>query len=349
MKYKKSILLITNLTSQMNRGMAVSETLNQLLSANGWKIYIASGKINKLTRLFDMLLTTWKYREKYNCAFIEVFSGQAFIWAELVCFLLHRLNKPIILGLWGGNLPAFTSKNSRRVDKLLRSATLVIAPSLYLLEKLRPFTSTKITVFPYGVDLSRFQYRLRSKVEPKLISMRGFHSIYCPWIAVEVVALLKNTFPGIKLVMTGGNKHDGSFEKMEEIVQKNSLQEMTKYTGFIGKPDLEQLVISSDILINTPRIDNTPVSVIQAMASGLCVVSTNVGGLPYLIDDEADGLLVPPNDPEAIAAAVQRILIEPRLAARLSANARAKAQRYDWSVILPKWEQLFEQVIEEAR
>jgi len=344
MKDKKSFLLITNLTSQMKRGMAVSETLNLLLSANGWKIYTASGKINKLARLFDMLLTTWRYRDEYNCAFIEVFSGQAFIWAEIVCSLLHRLNKPYILGLWGGNLPDFAKRNSRLVDKLLRSATLVVAPSFYLLEKLRPYTSAKITVFPYGVDLSHFQYRIRSKVEPKIISMRGFHSIYCPWIATEVIALLKDTIPGIKLVMTGGDKQDGSLEKTEKIIQEYSLEEVVKVSGFLEKSELERLVMSSDILFNTPIIDNTPVSVIQAMACGLCIVSTNVGGLPYLIDDEVDGLLVPPNNPESIVAAVQRILSEPGLATKLSANAHAKAEQYDWSVILPKWEELLEGV-----
>ena len=100
-----------------------------------------------------------------------------------------------------------------------------------------------------------------------------------------------------------------------------------------------------DVFINTTNIDNTPVSLLEAMACGLCVVSTNVGGLPYLIEDGVDALLVPPDDSQAMAAAVRRILTEPGLAARLSSNARKKIERFDRSVILPQWEELFEKCL----
>jgi glycosyltransferase involved in cell wall biosynthesis len=75
------------------------------------------------------------------------------------------------------------------------------------------------------------------------------------------------------------------------------------------------------------------------------VVSTNVGGIPYLLNNEKDALLVPPNDPEAMATAVRRILTEPGLAARLSQNARCKVEQFEWSVILPQWEALFSEII----
>jgi glycosyltransferase involved in cell wall biosynthesis len=84
----------------------------------------------------------------------------------------------------------------------------------------------------------------------------------------------------------------------------------------------------------------------EAMACGLCVVSTNVGGLPYLIDDEVDGLLVPPNDTMAMAKAVSCLLTQPTLAVKLSENARNRAEKLDWSGILPQWENLLVEVIE---
>ncbi len=346
MEEKKSILLLTNLTSQMNRGTAVSETLNSLLSAKGWKIIAASGKVNKVSRLLDMLAITWKYKAEYDGAFVEVYSGEAFIWAEFVCLLLRLLHKPYILGLFGGNLPSFAAKNPHRVDHLLGHASISLSPTSYLLKQLRPYTSAKIMVFPYGVDLDRFRFRSRISAQPKLIALRGFHSIYCPWQGVETLALLKDEFPNIKLVMTGGDKHDGSLERTEEIIRENAIEQSVTITGFLRKLDLETYLASADILINTPIIDNTPVSVIQAMACGLCVVSTNVGGLPDLIENEVDGLLVPPNDPKAIATAVRRVLTEPGLAERLSSNARKKAEGFDWSVVLPKWEHLFSTLIQ---
>jgi len=101
-----------------------------------------------------------------------------------------------------------------------------------------------------------------------------------------------------------------------------------------------------DIFLNTTNVDNAPVTVLEAMASGLCVVSTNVGGIPYMLEDEQDALLVPPDDAEAMAAAVRRVLTEPRLAESLSRNARHKAERSDWAVVLPQWETLLAAVAE---
>jgi glycosyltransferase involved in cell wall biosynthesis len=95
-------------------------------------------------------------------------------------------------------------------------------------------------------------------------------------------------------------------------------------------------------------VDNTPVSILEAMACGLCIVSTNVGGISYLLEHEHDALLVPPDDPVTMAAAVRRVLTEPALAERLSFNARKKAELYDYSVVLPQWEALVKTVAQEA-
>jgi glycosyltransferase involved in cell wall biosynthesis len=94
------------------------------------------------------------------------------------------------------------------------------------------------------------------------------------------------------------------------------------------------------MFLNTSTIDNAPVSVLEAMACGLDVISTNVGGIPFLLQHEHDALLVPPNDAAAMADSVRCLLSRPDLAERLSRNARAKTEQMDWPVILPQWEQL---------
>ena len=101
--------------------------------------------------------------------------------------------------------------------------------------------------------------------------------------------------------------------------------------------------------MNTTNVDNTPVTVIEAMACGMCVVSTDVGGVPYLVDDGRNGLLVPRDDPEAMTAAVRTIVESPDLAARLSHNALRKAQDFDWGRVLPKWEILLASVVAHPR
>jgi glycosyltransferase involved in cell wall biosynthesis len=84
----------------------------------------------------------------------------------------------------------------------------------------------------------------------------------------------------------------------------------------------------------------------EAMALGMCIVSTDVGGIPYLLEDGHNASLVPPGDPEAMAAAVRRVLTEPGLGSRLSRNARITAEAWDWDLILPRWEKLLQNVAE---
>ena len=87
---------------------------------------------------------------------------------------------------------------------------------------------------------------------------------------------------------------------------------------------------------------------IEAMANGLCIVTTNVGGIPWLVEDGSEALLVPPDDPEAMCDAILRLLSDPALASALSANARKKAEAFDWSMVLPQWETLYKKVVENA-
>jgi glycosyltransferase involved in cell wall biosynthesis len=109
------------------------------------------------------------------------------------------------------------------------------------------------------------------------------------------------------------------------------------FAGPIPKKSVPHALDSGDIFLNTSATDNTPVSVIEAMACGMCIVSTSVGGIPHLLTHEQNALLVPPRDPAAMARAVVRLLRDPNLAERISANARRSAKAFDWANIVPQW------------
>jgi glycosyltransferase involved in cell wall biosynthesis len=100
--------------------------------------------------------------------------------------------------------------------------------------------------------------------------------------------------------------------------------------------------------LNTSKVDNAPRSVVEAMACGLCVTSTDVGGVACFLDDGKDALLVSPDDPEAMANAVVRILSDSKLAESLSRNGRRKAESHDWSIVMPEWERLFQEVTKDG-
>lgn len=345
---RRAILFIGNFLSQSLGTIGPSEELAQRLSEMGWQVCMTSRQIKKTRRLLDMLGTVWRRRQEYDLAHLDVYSGPAFFWAEAAACLLGRLRKPYILTLHGGNLPVFAGRWPQRLRRLLGQARAVTTPSPYLHQTMQPY-SQSLHLIPNALDMARYPCRQRRQPAPRLIWLRAFHAIYRPDLAPQVVALLGSEFPAIHLTMIGPDKHDGSRERTLEAARKLQVADRLALPGRITKAEVPQRLAQGDIFLNTTNVDNTPVSVLEAMACGLGVVSTNVGGIPYLLEHEHDALLVPPNDPEAMAAAVRRLLTELELAKRLSGNARKKAEQFDWSVILPQWEALFNRITQGNR
>jgi glycosyltransferase involved in cell wall biosynthesis len=168
--------------------------------------------------------------------------------------------------------------------------------------------------------------------------------MYNPSLAVEVLKLLKSEYPDAELTMVGGKRGDDSIDETAQLASTLGVQRSVRFTGARPRSEVAEFLYQGDIFLNTTDVDNTPVSVMEAMAAGLCIVSTNVGGIPHLLEDEKDALLVPPRDPVAMAKAVERLIHDPALAGRLSQQARAKAERFDWEAVFPLWEKLVHSV-----
>ncbi len=333
------VLIVGNFLSGANGSRGVCEELAQRLKARGWPVLTVSSQPGRVPRLWDMLHTVLSRRNAYAVAQVDVFSGPAFIWAELVCAALRHCQRPYILTLHGGNLPAFARRWPRRVRALLNSAQIVTTPSRYLLSQLGYYRSD-MRLVPNALALAGYHFRLRNGARPSLIWLRAFHEIYDPVLAVRVLKHLTVEFPQIRLTMVGPDKSDGSRQRAEQEISRAKLDSWVAFAGQVLKQDVPGWLQRGDIFLNTTTVDNAPVSVVEALACGLCVVSTNIGGLPYLLAHDADALLVPPRDPIAMALAVRRLLREPALAERLSRAGRIVAERHDWSLVLPQWENL---------
>lgn len=344
-EFEPAILLVGNFLSSTLSTRGVCEDLAIRLSTHGRKVLTTSNQPIRFVRLIDMVTTVWRKRSEYTVASVDTYSGLAFVWAEVVCLLLRLVGKPYVLTLHGGNLPTFGKHWPRRTRRLLNSAAVVVTPSTYLLEKMNSFRSDLI-LLPNPIDLNRYCFRLRDRPKPRLVWMRAFHKIYNPSLAPKILASLIRDFPDIRLLMIGPSKGDGSLEAMTQLATDLGVVDHMDLPGKVPKTHVSDWLNKGDIFINTTNIDNTPISILEAMACGLCVVSTNVGGIPYLLEDGHDALLVSPNDPEAMAGAVHRILNDPHLAGRLSQNARKKVEQFDWSIVLPRWESMFTAVIE---
>jgi glycosyltransferase involved in cell wall biosynthesis len=336
------LLFVGNYLTAASRPVTVD--LAAALERAGHRVRLTSSREAKPLRLADMLATAARCRTEYDVAVIDVYSGPAFIFAEAVAILLGQLGKPYVLTLHGGNLPAFARRWPGRVRRLLAGADRVTAPSSYLGRTMRPYRPD-LQVIPNGLSCNRHTATVRVHPRARLVWLRAFHQIYAPVTAVETVAQLVQDTPGLHLDMIGPDKHDGSLAEVRAAVERLGLQDNVSLVGPVGKGDVPGWLERADVFLNTAVVDNTPVSVLEAMASGLCIVSTDAGGLADLLRHEEDALLVPPNDPPQMAAAVRRILAEPGLGARLSANARHRAEAADWTAVVPLWVDLLESVV----
>ena len=338
-----SVLLIGAFLSCRGGVRAVGEELAERLRLRGWPVLTASSATNRFRRLMDMTRTAWKRRDGYRVAHVDVFSGRAFLWAEAACWALRRADRRYVLTLRGGNLPGFARKWPGRVRRLLASAVAVTAPSRYLAEQMSPYRAD-ILLLPNALELNACPFTARTSPSPRLVWLRAFHEIYNPGMAIRVLALLQPEFPEIRLTMVGPDKGDGSLRRARRLAERLGVCDHVSFAGGVPKKEVPRWLNQGDIFLNTTNVDNTPVSVLEAMACGLCVVSTDVGGVPYLVGQGQDALLVGREDPEAMACAVRRILQEPGLAQRLSENGRVKVEQLDWSVVLPQWESLLSSV-----
>lgn len=335
-----SVLLVGNFLSGSVGNRGVCEELADHLIAKGWSVVTTSRYPGRIRRLADMLSTAWSKRREIRVAQIDLFSGPAFLWGAAVCLLLRATKKPYVLTLHGGNLPAFSARWRRVAGALLRSAAAVTAPSGYLLDAMRPLRHD-LRLVPNAIDLSRYSFRLRKSVQPRLVWLRAFHRIYDPALAVRVLALLTDEFPDAQLLMIGPDKGDQSYEQTRALADELGVANRVQFVGRVAKAEVPRWINRGDIFLNTSTVDNNPVTVLEAMACGACVVTTGVGGIPYLASHANDALIVDARDAAAMAHNVAEVLRRPELAESLSLNARRRVEKLDWSHVLPMWQSIF--------
>jgi glycosyltransferase involved in cell wall biosynthesis len=339
---RPGVLVVGNFLNDSLGTCGVCEELAVQLDRAGWRVSTTSRRPRRLSRLVDMVATTWRLRHTYDVAQVDVFSGPAFLWAEAVCATLRAAGKPYVLTLHGGALPDFARRWTRRVARLLDSANAVTVPSRYLREQLVEYCD-RLLMIPNAVQLDRYPFRHRVASRPTLVWLRSFHEIYNPTLAPRVVALLQEQFPDVRLLMGGPDKGDGSLTRTRAVAAALGVLDRIEFHGTIPKAAVPSWLSQGDVFLNTTNVDNTPVSVVEALACGLCVVSTNVGGLPYLLDDDRTAILVPPKSERDMASAVTRVLCEPGLASRLSSGGREATQASSWPQVIKQWDRLLRQ------
>ena len=271
------------------------------LIKEGFEVLAVSDKKNKAQRMWEMLQIVWKHRKTTSLVLIDTYSTLNFYYAYTVAKLCRSLNIPYIPILHGGNLPLRLENSSGKSKKLFLGAKVNVAPSHYLMEAFKKRGFTNLIHIPNTLQLENYPFLLRKNIQPKLLWVRSFSEIYNPLLALDILTLLRSKGYNATLTMVGPAK-DTTFEQCTIRAKKEKLPVI--FTGMLTKEAWISLSEAHDIFINTTNFDNTPVSVMEAMALGLPVISTNVGGLPYLIDHKKDGFLVAPNNIEVFTDAI---------------------------------------------
>jgi len=313
------------------------------LEGRGHSVIRTSTRVSRPLRLLDMVATVLRRRGDYDLAHVDVFSGPSFLWAQAVVAVLRRIGKPVVATLHGGALPQYAQRHPDRVRRLLAGVEAVTAPSRYLQEALSGFRED-IRFLPNAIDLRLYRSRPAGSFQPRIVWLRGFHQIYRPQDAPKVLTEVRRVLGDATLTMVGPDK-DGTLEATRRVADENGVADAVTFSGRIEKRDVPRVLAEHCVFLNTTSVDNTPVSVVEAMATGLCIVSTDVGGLPYLLENGRDALMTHPGDIAGMASAVVRFVEEPRLAERMAIRARLKAEGFDWTRVLPCWEELFREVL----
>ncbi len=338
MDRKARILYIGNYLSENDKYPTTIRTLSNLFVKEGFTLIIKSSKRNKILRLLDMLYAIIKHRNEVDYVLIDTYSTQNFYYAFMCSQLARIFGLAYIPILHGGNLPNRLDRSPKMSKAIFKHSFKNIAVSNYLYEAFSKRMYSVETI-PNNLEIQRYDWKERNYFEPKLLYVRAFAGIYNPCLALDVLHELKKDYPNAQLCMVGPDK-DGTRVLFEKKMQEMQLHDSVEITGSLSKETWHKKSEGYDFFINTTNVDNTPVSVMEAMALGLCVVSTNVGGLPYLIKDTITGVLVPPKNAPEMAKAIKSLINNSEYAAQVCAKARNEVTQFDWEVLKVKWNKL---------
>jgi glycosyltransferase involved in cell wall biosynthesis len=290
------------------------------------------------------LWSLWRELKDVDIAHIFSASYWSFLIAPLPALLMARLRGKKALVHYHSGEARDHLRRFRTARPLLAKADLLVVPSGYLVDVFREFGLDALAV-PNIIDLSQFTFRLRRPVRPHLVCTRGFHPYYCVDVVVKAFAEVQKTYPEARLDLVGNGPLESELRQLAQELQPPNVE----FTGVASRGEIARFYDRADIFINASRLDNMPVSVLEAFASGTPVVSTAPEGMRYVVEHERTGLLSEPGDVHTLAQNVLRLLKDPELAANLACNAHEESRRYRWAAVRQQWLEVYRSLMPRAQ
>ena len=270
----------------------------------------------------------------------HIFSASyaSFLLAPLPAMLVARaFNKQVVLHYHSGEAGDHLANWGVLVHPWLRLAHHIVVPSEYLRDVFARF-GHDARVIPNVVDLTQFVYRERRPLRPRLLSTRNLESHYRVDVIIRAYARLKPLMPDATLTIAGYGSEES---RLRRLVEDTRLADV-RFVGKVDPAAMPRLMDEADIFLNASVVDNQPVSILEAFASGMPVISTPTGDIPNMVRREQTGLLVPPLDPDALAKAVFSLLAQPERALSFAARARDTIGRFTWPAVRDAWADVYQ-------
>ena len=330
-----------------NGGMALqTQQLQRLLSAEGVEVeFLATNApyqpawienvrgVRALFRLLPYLWRVWRLAARVDVVHLMANSGWSWqLFAAPVLWLGWLRGVPVIVNYRGGEAREYLAASHRWVKPSLSRAASLAVPSGFL-QQVFGEHGVQAQVIPNIIDLDFFR---PAATEPpgdvsvklfRLVITRNLEPIYGLETAIRAMALVREELPNIRLEIAGSGPQR---EALQELIASLDLAAHVVLLGRLERDEVLSLYQRSDAMLNPTTVDNMPNSVLESMACGLPVISTNVGGVPFIVRDGESALLIEPNDPRAMADAVLRLARDLALRAHLRDTGLQEVTSYSW-------------------
>lgn len=287
-------------------------------------------------RLAAYVLRLWRAAGRAQLLHVMANSGWSWhLFAVPAIWVARARGVPVVVNYRGGGAADFLARSQRQVRFSMRQVAALIVPSGFLVNVFQRF-GIAAEIVPNILDLARF--RPADAARPgaaarqggprsQVVVARNLEAIYDNATAIQAFALLRQRLPGALLTVAGSGPEAG---RLQALVLALGMNDAVRFTGTLDRDAMAALYATADVSLNPSLTDNSPNSVLESMASGVPVVSTDVGGVPFILEDGRTGLLVPPGDAQAMAAALYRLLTDEALWQSLATASQAEVQRYAW-------------------
>ncbi len=329
------ILFVGNILSKHKGSKGASEKLIDIFK-DEIPIRAVSNKTNILLRFVDIFWVCLTH--EYSVLIADTYSGNALTIARIASIVAKFRGKKIVLVLRGGKLPEYYQTNKPLVDSIFKRATQIITPSLYLKSFFEEKSYT-IQYLPNFIDNTIFSPQNAERKPYSLLWVRAFKDIYNPWLAVKTLHKTIERFPQATLIMIGPD--DGLLADTKKLATDLGIIDKIEFLGAVKNTELPKYYSSHTVYLNTTSYESFGMAVLEAAACGIPIVSTKVGELPLLWQDEKNILLVDGFDESEMAGKVISLFENQKKANAQSIEAQEKAKQFSIGTIKSQWQKLF--------